>query len=1303
MSDHATVYVSGGLLTPGILNEAVTGGARGEFAPGSFRRLDGTPVDDLDDALEDGFTQLCALYDELADELPMLDRSALRERWVLPLLSALDWRPSYQRQHLRPTTIDDATFSVSHRGWDDPSAPPVHIEPSHDDELRLDARPAPRSRSPHDELQQYLNLADELWGIVTDGRELRLLRDFHHTTTKGFVGVDLEALFTERDFEGWQALYRLAHVSRFLPTQSGDPSSAPLEQLYQRSRAAGITVGKALHPRIREAIEYLANGILRQDPSVRELVADAQRARDFYAEVLRVVYRLLFLLFAEQRGMLPGSNSLYADTYSVTRLRELADRARDVEPRRTDLYEGLKVTFRLMSQGSEALGITAFNGQLFDETATPTMTAGTIANRDLIRAIRAMTSIVVDGHREHVAFATIGVEELGSVYERLLDYTPRIATAPTEVEDGATVPTGSLYLERIGDRELGSYYTPPDLVDLTLERSLDRLLDERLEAAGSRADEEAALLDIRAVDPACGSGGFLIAVIDRIAERLADVRLDGAQPTERQLAEARRDVLQNCIYGVDVDAFAAELCKVALWIHCAVSDLPLNFLDHRIQCGNSLIGWPMKGLPEEIPLAAYKTKSQTEGTQRTKEICADARARNRAALEGQLDLFAKDVPRPDVKLDYPALWSEEEKSPADVEKKAQAYDEYRASIPYRAWTAAADVWVSSFFWNEEVGEVAPTSLDYWRALRTALETRDSQMTELNVERTFAESIVAGAGELSRSMNAFHWPLRFPEIAERGGFDVVVGNPPWEQFESREKEWFEVRAPHITALTGSRRKEAIAELAVTQPALAREWAIFSTTNARMSDFAKKSQRFSDSGGKVNTYLLFTDLNAQLVGPEGISGFLVKSGLGIDEGGTAVFRPLVERGQVRSFIDIVNGGRRQHVIFEGVAEVERFAAVCLGGARDDTHFTASMMNWSIDEAREREPIDVDRDVLATFSPVTFSLPSFREPSTWQLGKRLQETHSILDFDEPTQDELASGVRARPQNPWDLRYATLFNSTTASRKFERREDLEAEDWRIGTDMVFRRGDQTALPLYEGQLMNRYNHRARTYEGYPTEKKYGRKPGIPLTGLEQLANPDYEIEPRYWMLASTAEERLEATIGDRVLLAFRDVGAVWTNQRSARAALIPRYPATDKLPVLGLRAELAFEFLALWNGTVFDFLVRGKMPGSGVKLVWMLSQLPMPAPGCDSRLAENARQLSLTSHSVARVFDTDPYPWDEEERYRLDVETDALVAHAYGVTEREYGVILDTFEVLARKELAEHGRYRFKHDCLSAYRRLG
>ena len=337
-----------------------------------------------------------------------------------------------------------------------------------------------------------------------------------------------------------------------------------------------------------------------------------------------VIYRILFLFFAEQRGILPGSNTLYADSYSATRLREVAERPATVEGRRSDLYEGLKATFRLMQEGSEALDIKPFGGQLFDAGRTPRMSRVEITNRELLGAIAALSTVQADGLSLHVAYATVGVEELGAVYESLLDYTPRIAQSPTRTESGEIVSAGSLYLEKIGDRELGAYYTPSELVDFALEISLDRLIEQRCQDL-TGSDAEAAILDLRVIDPACGSGAFLIAAIDRLALALCDKRYEGQQPTELQLTRAKRDVLQHCIYGVDLDPFAVELCKVALWIHCTTRDLPLTFLDHRIQYGNSLIGWPLHGIPDTIPLDTYPTRGQI------KEVLT--RKRRRSALE----------------------------------------------------------------------------------------------------------------------------------------------------------------------------------------------------------------------------------------------------------------------------------------------------------------------------------------------------------------------------------------------------------------------------------------------------------------------------------------------------------------------------------------------------------------------------------------------------------------------------------------------------------------------------------------------
>ena len=1301
MSDTGAIHVSGGLVTPGIVAELSEPRGRLEFAAGSFKGLDGTGVGDFDDWLEQGFRQFCDRHDSLAAQLPDMDRSTLRERWALPLLRFLGWSPVFQKARLKPSEIDDRTFPVSHLGWDDAAAPPVHIESTAQREQGLDARPAPRKNSPHDDLQQFLNLAPQLWGIVTDGRELRVVRDFHHSTAKGYIAVDLDMAFRSRSFTDFRGLVRLAHISRFLPT--GPDSVLPLESVYDRARAAGVTVGKALHPQVRQCIGVLAGAAVRGDPELRARLVDASLARDFYSEVLRVIYRLLFLFFAEQRGILPGSDSLYADAYSVTRLRELAQRRATIEGRRSDLYEGLKATFRLMHDGAEALRIKPFGGQLFDADRTPLMSQVEIPNRDLLRAVAALCTIEVGGLSQHVAYATIGVEELGAVYESLLDYTPRIADAPTTIDSGETVAAGGLYLEKIGDRELGAYYTPSDLVDFALGISLDRLVEDRCEGLAS-SDAEATILDLRVIDPACGSGAFLVAVIDRLALALCDVRCDGQQPTEQQLARARRDVLQNCIYGIDVDPFAVELCKVALWIHCAARDLPLTFLDHRIQHGNSLIGWPLRDIPDDIPVDAYPTSGRnSKADEATRRICAGARARNREALRGQGDLFKGMAAKPDLRLDYPSLWSEEEKTPADVEKKADAYFEYLDSTAYRLWDAAANLWTASFFWTADAGDDPPITTDYLTAREIATKYRDADLFDENVTEFLESDQVHAASDIGRSLVFFHWPLRFPEIAERGGFDFVTGNPPWEVVKLDRREWFATRDAAIAAAATTPANAMIAELDNNNPQLAQEWRVASAAAARQADFMRFSGRYTPSGNEPNTYLLFTETNARNTRAEGRSAFIVKSGLGVDLGGQAVFQPLVSQGRVEGFYDIVNGGHRERTIFEGVALVERFTVLSLGPSNAAAALAVSMTNRSIEEARTRETRRLVPSDLHTLNPVTGNLASFREPEHWEIALRLHKAHSTLDFDTPTKAELDSGERSEPSNPWDLRYGTLFHSSGDSGSFLKREDLEADGWQLGEDMIFRRRSDEALPLYEGQLINRYDHRARTYAGYgDPKKKYGRKPGIPYTSDDDKSDPGYEIEPRYWMLSEPAEARVSQRIGDRLMIGIRDVGSPLTNARSARAALLPRWPATHALPVIGIGAR-PVEFLAFYNSTTFDFLVRGKMPGGHAAITWLLSQIACPAPTDDTTLEELASDLSATSNVIAGLLDRESQVWDPQQRHEMDTALDARIAHVYGLSEAEYTVVLDSFEVLARREIKQHdGRYRFKEDCLDAYRRL-
>ena len=1204
---------------------------------------DAPSPNDLDEQISLALTTLAARWDALKGQLDDLATGRLRERWLVPLLRELGFSPEFARG----LTVSAGRFAVTHLGWAGAGAPPMILDRSD-----LDAKRDGNKRSAHDEMQVLLNESDaHRWGVVANGRRLRMVRDFHHRRTRGYVEFDLDAIFESKSYPDFLCLFRLCHASRLVTDEDG---KEPLERLYERSLDAGVAVGQKLRPQVQQALETIANGVATTE--LKDQIRDPVQARAFHRELLVLLYRLLFLLFAERRGLLPN-RGVYAESYAVSPLRELAGQPEHVvEPRRGDLWEGLKVTFRaLATDAAEAIGAFPFNGPLFDEERTPVLSASRCDNRALLRAIRAFTTIELEGVRQYVNFADLGVEEIGSVYESLLDYMPVVG-------DG-----GRIELQPTSDErsDLGSYYTPRDLVDLMLAKSLDTLIDERLAVAGpGLREQEQALLDIKVLDPACGSAAFLMAAVDRLAGRLAEVRREAASPHSDE-ANARRDVLQHCIYAVDKDETAVELAKVALWIHCAVEDHPLTFLDHRIQHGDSLVGWPLLGpLPRAIPDEAFEPTTKDSPEERRER--RSWRDLNRAR---QLGLGAHPPPPPDVHLSLPDLAAPED-SPGDVHRKADAYWEWRESPDVQRLERAANLWTAAFLWSHDAG-FAPTSHEYWHSL----------VGDEVAQQEYANPLAA-------DVPFFHWALRFPEIRVRGGFDCVIGNPPWEQFESREKEWFASRAPEVAALPGALRKAAIDALAQSNARLHAAWRRYLATNERMGEWARRCGRFTDTGGKPNTYLLFAEHNADVLRSNGRAGVLLKSQFALDRSASAVFCRLIEAGRLEELHDVVNGGPTgTNLVFPNVDAKERFSVVTfVGAATGDDGFDATVMNWNLEELATRMPRRFTMETLRTLNPKTRTLTSFRRNEELEVALEIHRRFSTLDFEDGG------------ENPWDLEYCTLYNAATDSGLFCRREALERDGWTLGRDKIFRRGGRVALPLYEGQLVNRYDHRAKTYEGFEGNK-YGRAPGIPATTNEQKADPAFEIEPRYWMDAVVVRARLSARVGERVILGFGNSGRPFREQRSAAGALMPQVPATHGLPILVIPISAALEFAGLFNSTSFDFLLRGRVPSQNVAQKWILDQIAVPAPGLDPRIACNAARLSLTSQSVAEMFDAVAHQWDAAERYQLDVETDALVAHAYGLDRESYAIVLDSFEVMARMQVNEHGYYKLKDDCLVAF----
>jgi len=587
------ITTSGGLLTEQLVSKLRQRQTEeSAVRPETFALPGETPPSEseLENEIGDAWNDLRERWDELTmnNELFGMDISDARNKWILKLFRELDFEPVFQRENLEAGGLE---ANLSHKGWPDEgisnygemegrTAPILHtVEPGQE----LDEKPedAPRGeKSPHDTLQEFLNASDDQdWAVVTNGLTLRVLRDYYHTYTRGYVEFDLENMFTNRNYGDFRALYRLCHASRFIEPvvadEEDDDVETPLEQLYQVALSTGVKVGQDLQENVVSAIETLGNGFLNQEIQ-DEIEEDGQSAaEDYYQDLLYVVYRVLFLMFAEQRGMMDDRGSLYTEEYSVTKLRERSE-TREQDDRNTDLWEGLKATFQMVGEGvadeDAGLHTPGYNGGLFDDENIEYILDSTCPNDKLLSAIDDLTHIEQKGYRQRISYADLGVEEIGAVYESLLEFTPQIAETALEIDD-QTVSQGEFYLDARGmDRkETGSFYTDPGLIQNLIQSSLEPITDKRLnEASDDVESQEEALLDITVCDPACGSGAFLIAANNYLAKRLAEIRSESLYPSEQTVRRARRSVVQHCLYGVDKNPMAVELAKVSLWINSAV-------------------------------------------------------------------------------------------------------------------------------------------------------------------------------------------------------------------------------------------------------------------------------------------------------------------------------------------------------------------------------------------------------------------------------------------------------------------------------------------------------------------------------------------------------------------------------------------------------------------------------------------------------------------------------------------------------------------------------------------------------------
>jgi hypothetical protein len=715
----------------------------------------------------------------------------------------------------------------------------------------------------------------------------------------------------------------------------------------------------------------------------------------------------------EGRGEGPRrGRRIYTESYSVSRLRAQTRRARG-DDRHDDLWRAQQVAFGLLRHGNSALGLAPLGGGIFDPRMCPDLEDAGLRNDTVKEALRGLSQARTKSGWRRINYRDLDVEELGSVYESLLDEQPSLTT--TGARPQFSLATGG------DDRKTsGSYYTPSALVQELIRSALDPVIRQALAGEPDIAGQRRALLELAVCDPACGSGHFLLAAARRIGRELARLASGEHEPDPAVLRHSIREAIGHCVYGVDLNPLAVDLCRLALWLEGHEPGRPLGFLDNHIRAGNSLVGATAALIEKGIPSEAFEP---VEGDDR--ELAAAVKKQNREELKGpQLRLFAgagleAAGPSREEAAEAGQIGAFEEADPGDVALKEAEYGALSARLaPKRR---AADLWTAAFFWPLRHGAPPPPTQSLLLNHRAGRPVQLSDAQDGELDRILAE------------VRPFHWELEFPEIfAARGGFDCMLGNPPWEKVKLSDREFFGVRAPAIVAApNAAARKRLIDALQHDDPALTRAYNDAKSVAEHVSGFLRRGGRYPLGGvGDVNYYVVFAELLSSLAARKGRAGILCPSGIATDDTTKALFGKFAA-GRIASLYDFENRDK----LFEGIDSRIKFCLLTLRGAPDlDSPADFAFFSTTIDHLREPERhFTLTAGDFALFNPNTRTCPVFRSKRDAEIARKLYDRAGVF-WKEATNSE-------PEENPWGVTFQQMFNMTSHSKLFRTREELEGE----------------------------------------------------------------------------------------------------------------------------------------------------------------------------------------------------------------------------------------------------------------------
>jgi hypothetical protein len=1296
MSSEATatfigVRVQGGLLPADLLAKLVAGVDVPGLSSKDFHLAAGESVRDAANRVWAYLRGAWIGYRDALAALPEDDTatSLTRERFTLVLLDQLGYGrvPTTGKGGI---TVGQHSFPVSHH-W---GAVPIHLLGRVALDTRTKGVAGAAGASPQSMMQELLNRSDEhLWAILANGSTMRLLRDSTSLVGSAYVDFDLEAIFDGDLFADFLLLYTMCQVSR---VEVRDPEIGPascwLEEWRQGAVESGSRALDLLRDGVIDALQTLGAGFLTHPDNAalrKNLVDGTVSVHDVHHALLRVVYRLLFTFVAEDRGALldpaadPQAQQRYRDYFSTERLRRTSRRRRG--GRYSDKWHALTLVWRGLGDenGLPELALPGIGG-LFEVGELDFLLDCAVSNEALQSAVRSLSLVREPGSHvlRVVDYRNLGAEELGSIYEALLEFVPRWDSATKTYE--LSIASGN---QR---KDTGSYYTPTSLVESLLDTALDPVLDD----AQKSSNPEEALLSLTVCDPACGSGHFLVGAARRIAKRVAGIRTGDPEPAPEAVRAAMREVTARCIYGVDVNPLAAELAKVSLWMEALDPGRPLTFLDAQIKVGNALVGVTPKLLSDGLPNDAFKA---IEGDDRS--VATALTRQNRAERSAQGSLFDIDMVAANAKLGQQVqkVVAAPTLSLADVHVQQQRLRAYADSADYRSQRLAADAWCAAFVWPKHAG--APTAITH--STITALAEGENPLNE----ETRAE-----VDRLSAEYRFFHWHLEFPHLFPTvatggetvnpttgwaGGFSVVLGNPPWEHIELKEQEYFEARDPEIANAAGAKRKKLIAELISADHPLSREYLGEKRRIDGLRHFTANSDRYPLCGrGRIKTDPLFAEAGRDLLARTGRFGMILPTGIATDATTQYFFKNLVVNGSIASLYDFENA----KPLFEGVHRSYKFCLLTLVGrdTREPAADFAFFAHDPIDLQRPNARFTLTPEEITLLNPNTGTCPIFRTRRDAEITLGIYRRVPVL-----IREGDADG------NPWGIKFMQgLFNMTSDSGLFRTHDQLEADHWVLKGN-VFERGEDRMLPLYEAKMIHHYDHRWATYERDGTVRD---------VKLEEKQDQNFVVLPRYWVSKREVDAKLDGRWDRDWLLGWRDICRS-TDERTCIAAFNGSNASPEGGTLLGFcdPPEAGSVILANWNSFAFDFVARQKVGGTHLKYFTM-RQLPMLSTevvaqsslwGPDQLsdwISLRVMRLSLDNvemHGLADDYGCEmtDLPWEPKLRAHTRAELDAAFFHLYGIEREDVDYIMETFPIAKRKDIAAHGEFHTKRLILEIY----